>query len=77
VANDRKVKLASHLLVNRHISPGHFLQRISMSMHAATLYGLQWRDYQDDSDSEDFTSDSDSDQNSSSDSDPDDPEQAV
>lgn len=56
ITNDRKVMMASRLLVGRQITPGHFLNVVSYVTHSSTRYGLQLED-EDDSDTSDTDED--------------------
>lgn len=69
LANDRRVRLASQLLINRHITPGQFLQRTAEVMHAATHYGLRMTAEDDDDSDDDSDGESDSESDSEIDGD--------
>jgi len=41
ILNDRRVRMASQLLIGNQITPGHFLHEASSAIHAAALHGLR------------------------------------
>lgn len=41
ILNDRRVRMASQLLIGNQITPGHFLHEASFAIHAAALHGLR------------------------------------
>lgn len=47
VLNDRRVRMASQLLINNEITPVHFLHQASPAIHAAALHGLRIGDDED------------------------------
>lgn len=52
VLNDRRVRMAQQLLINNHLTPGQFLQQISVVNHAAALHGLHLPNESDSEDSD-------------------------
>ncbi|KAK3924154.1 Phosphate acyltransferase [Frankliniella fusca] len=52
ILNDRRVRMASQLLIGNQITPAHFLHQASSAIHAAVLHGLRIGDVDSDSGSE-------------------------
>lgn len=52
VLNDRRVRMAQQLLINKDLTPGQFLQQISVVNHAAALHGLHLPNESDSEDSD-------------------------